>query len=250
MSNPNELCADCCVSIEHRHGTAQRCEQCAKEKKRMDKNLREKLKSPPKPGVYVYLDPRKRGPFEYENWEFEFEPFYVGKGNERRSRSHLYMARGHYESNLHKERKIRKIWKEDLEPIIEFFSGCDIVETEIELIRLIGRSPDGPLTNVWPGGESGPVGIKHSAATLAKMSRTRKGRKFSEQHKEAMRAAWTSEKRDRYSKDWIVTDPNGNEKSIRNLNAFCEEQGLSAGGMYAVSGSFVKRHNGWGCRRV
>lgn len=30
--------------------------------------------------VYIYLDPRKPGKYKYSKCEFEYEPFYVGKG--------------------------------------------------------------------------------------------------------------------------------------------------------------------------
>ncbi len=34
--------------------------------------------------TYVYLDPRKPGKFVFGKYEFEYEPFYVGKGSGRR----------------------------------------------------------------------------------------------------------------------------------------------------------------------
>jgi hypothetical protein len=30
--------------------------------------------------VYAFLDKSKPGKFKYENFEFDFEPFYIGKG--------------------------------------------------------------------------------------------------------------------------------------------------------------------------
>ena len=39
--------------------------------------------------VYVYLDPRKPGKFIYNDFSFEFEPFYVGKGYGDRAFGHL-----------------------------------------------------------------------------------------------------------------------------------------------------------------
>jgi len=34
--------------------------------------------------VYALLDPRKPGRYVYETWEFDHEPFYVGKGSGNR----------------------------------------------------------------------------------------------------------------------------------------------------------------------
>jgi len=30
--------------------------------------------------VYALLDPRKNGPFKFDNIVFDYEPFYIGKG--------------------------------------------------------------------------------------------------------------------------------------------------------------------------
>ena len=43
--------------------------------------------------VYVYTDPRKdNGPYKYGEYEFEYEPFYVGKGIGNRKNNHLNEA--------------------------------------------------------------------------------------------------------------------------------------------------------------
>ncbi len=217
--------------------------------------------------VYFYLDPRKPGNFVYDNYTFAYEPFYVGKGSLKRSRSHLYQARGYYGINLYKERKIRKIWESNMDPVILLFkSGSQNVARADEktAIALIGRFPQGPLTNIWPGGEAGPLGVKPSAATRAKMSKTRKGRAFSEQHKESLRKAWTEEKRldasnnSALTKKWIVIDPEGHEEIITNLKRFCKERGLSTSYMQEIADgkafkngkAYTPRSNkGWKCRR-
>lgn len=33
--------------------------------------------------TYVYLDPRRPGNYEYGNFLFAYEPFYVGKGTKK-----------------------------------------------------------------------------------------------------------------------------------------------------------------------
>ena len=43
--------------------------------------------------VYIYLDPRKRGKYIYEEFKFNYEPFYVGKGKGDQIKSHLNESR-------------------------------------------------------------------------------------------------------------------------------------------------------------
>lgn len=59
--------------------------------------------------VYVYLDPRKPEYRVYGNYEFDYEPFYVGKGCNDRAYSHLKGNR----YNRHFTNKINKFCKEN-----------------------------------------------------------------------------------------------------------------------------------------
>lgn len=130
--------------------------------------------------VYVYLDPRKLGLYVYGNFTFNYEPFYVGKGKNKRDLDHINEAK--YEKrnyNPHKNRKIRKILNENLTPIIlrlsENLSDEDAQKLEIQLISSIGRFDlkRGPLTNLTDGGD-GSSNIKQSEETKNKRKKSLK----------------------------------------------------------------------------
>jgi hypothetical protein len=40
--------------------------------------------------VYIYFDPRKKDIFKYEDYQFDYEPFYVGVGVNNRLMAHIY----------------------------------------------------------------------------------------------------------------------------------------------------------------
>ena len=122
--------------------------------------------------VYIYLDPRKPGIYEYivndKLYTFNCEPFYVGKGTYYRLFDHLTESEYFSESikikgqNTFKCRKIRKIQKEiNSNPIIlkikEKLSHKNAKDLEKLLIKTIGRRDTGlgPLTNMTDGGDGG-----------------------------------------------------------------------------------------------
>src|SRR5690606_6146942 len=92
-------------------------------------------------------------------------PFYVGKGKEKRAFFHLREALFSTKSS-HKINTIRKIFKNEEIPIIEFYkenlSHEESCEIEMELIKKFGRADlkEGTLTNLTNGGE-GSYGRKH-----------------------------------------------------------------------------------------
>lgn len=116
--------------------------------------------------VYTYLDPRKKGLFEYGEYEFEYEPFYVGKGKNRQWKR-ISSRSDHF------KRIINKIKENGLEPIVvkikENMIEDDSFLLDIELIKAIRRqeSGKGPLVNFTIGGE-GSSGYKFSEETLEK----------------------------------------------------------------------------------
>lgn len=112
--------------------------------------------------VYVYLDPRKPGIFNYGEIEFPFEPFYIGKGTRGRCYSGIRDKK-----SSRKVSKINSIIKGGEFPIImkieEGLTNKESQEKEITYIKKIGRMDLklGPLTNMTSGGDGG-LGLKHS----------------------------------------------------------------------------------------
>jgi hypothetical protein len=147
--------------------------------------------------TYIYLDPRCKGIFTYGKYKFEYEPFYVGKGKGIQSSAHLREAKTNFEKyNQHKLNKIRKILKENLEPIIlkveEDLKEQEAFDLEIWLIWMIGRNDLklGSLTNMTDGGE-GTSGYKYNEEQKRKRSRSCTGRKLSIETREKMSIAST-----------------------------------------------------------
>ena len=129
--------------------------------------------------VYTLCDPRKPGAYEYGEYKFEYEPFYVGKGKSNRCTAHLKESSLKVKS--YKNNKIKTILNENLEPIIfkvkDYLIECVSFKYEIDMIKTIGRADLdlGPLTNHTDGGE-GMSGWKISDGTRIKRSEANKGK--------------------------------------------------------------------------
>jgi len=99
--------------------------------------------------VYIYKDPDS------------LIPFYVGYGKNGRAYDHLTKAKNNPvpKANQHKLNKIRKLLRENKEPIIEVVASDLLVsvakQLEIDLIEKFGRLDlgTGSLTNKTKGGE-------------------------------------------------------------------------------------------------
>lgn len=118
--------------------------------------------------VYVYPDLRKPGKYKYGEFQFDFEPFYVGKGSYNRLFSHLWEAGRDHGENQDKIDRINEILaagfaKEDFKKyIIKYrvnMNNPDAIDLEIKMIATIGRGDlgEGPLTNHTDGGEDPPI---------------------------------------------------------------------------------------------
>lgn len=119
--------------------------------------------------VYAILDPTISGDFQYSQYFFTNEPFYVGYGLIGRACVHFMHAKQHL-SNMQKNSnyvlpsknqklcRMISLLKQSHEPIIHIVQELDSIEKcwELEkyLIKVIGRKikNEGPLLNIQPGG--------------------------------------------------------------------------------------------------
>ena len=132
--------------------------------------------------VYIYLDPRKPGIYKYNDFTLFYEPFYVGKGKNRRLYNHLEKKK--LLKNTFKNNKIKKILHNGhnlKQYIIKIKNNLSLIcsnNLEIKLINEIGRYDlnKGPLTNLTDGGDFGTDGYKHNIEVKKYISRIKRGK--------------------------------------------------------------------------
>lgn len=126
--------------------------------------------------IYIYLNPLKPGKYQYKNFEFEFEPFYVGLGKKKRIDRHIEYAKYKERKNEYKTLKdniILKILKNEKDPIrFKLYENITLesaIRLEKCLIKLIGRRDKklGTLSNLTDGGE-GTIGKIYTDIELEK----------------------------------------------------------------------------------
>jgi hypothetical protein len=151
--------------------------------------------------TYIYLNPLKPGNFNYQEFHFNYEPFYVGKGKEDRIYHHLkeanYFLNTEKESikdknlNKHKLNTVNKILRNGKEPIVfkikENLTEIDAYNFERFLVQLIGRrnKNTGPLTNLTDGGR-GSLGLIVSESAKEKNRLAHLGKITSEETKKKL----------------------------------------------------------------
>lgn len=144
--------------------------------------------------IYIYLNPLKPGIYKYNgiNYIFNFEPFYIGKGSEKRIYDHLSINNLNNNKNKHKINTIKKILKvcskneykkHYIIKIEENLSEILVNEREKYYISKIGRKnlKIGPLVNLTDGGE-GTSGYITKKETKEKLSKIFKGRFAGKNH--------------------------------------------------------------------
>lgn len=139
--------------------------------------------------IYIYLDPRKPGKYEYDEYSFDHEPFYVGKGKNNRYKPITHISR---DSNTYLINKLCKIGYDNIKIYRrKNLTGQEAFKLEKFWITAIGRKDLGlgPLVNLTDGGESGPVGCIRSKEVRYKISNTLQGHKVSKETREKQRKA-------------------------------------------------------------
>lgn len=117
--------------------------------------------------VYVILDTMKLGKYKFGEYEFEYEPFYVGVSNintiHNREERHIQYAKNGNDitNNKYKMNIINRMLKNNKEPKIiilsENLTREESFSLEINLIEKIGNRFDGSgsLVNISKGGDGG-----------------------------------------------------------------------------------------------
>lgn len=217
--------------------------------------------------VYCILDPRKPGYYKYDELEFNFEPFYVGKASKRRLKNTLQYKK---RRNTIKNNKLKAIKKSGLQPnLIILYDNLDELSAfnlEKSSIKKIGRIIDkkGPLGNLTEGGD-GTTGYKHTDLARKKISETHRGivkskewiEKLIKSHKGYKTTDKTKKKlseinsvpkpylRNRY----LLISPDGFKYSTDYLENFCSEHGISYNSML-ISARNNKKIKNWKCIKL
>ena len=117
--------------------------------------------------VYVYLDSRKKGKYVYDNIQFDYEPFYIGKGKNNRDICHLEKCKTITKGSYYFYDKLNFMINNNCYPIIQrlkyFDDEADALEYEKTIIKLIGKIVNGgTLVNLTNGGIGGDTFSNHN----------------------------------------------------------------------------------------
>jgi len=202
--------------------------------------------------VYVYVDPRKPTTM-VGGYSFDGEPFYVGKGKDKRAWAHLQESATRTHNTL-KFNKIKRIQESGSSPVISFIqtdlSESDALKLEQTLIAAIGTKwtitgiPRGPLCNMTSGGEglvpadelkqkyahpgekNGMYGKHHTRQARDKISEFRKSFRHTDATKQQMKES-RSGMHAHGLKQWKLLTPDGTIILVDHLRKWCQERGLN-----------------------
>jgi len=182
--------------------------------------------------VYVYLDPRKKGPFQYGPFCFEYLPFYVGKGQDTRYKDHLKLVK---KCNSFFYKRLNNMLKNNVQPIIiklkENLTEKAAYSLEKTIVAAIGKiiTHTGPLTNTNDGGGGKPI------KSYEKTSKTAKELWQDDVYRNKILEGSRN--------NWKIIFPDKTEIVIRDLSAWCKVSKLNYSSCKAFSKRQVKYKN-------
>lgn len=209
--------------------------------------------------VYIFLDPRKKGAYCYDNIgiSFLYEPFYIGKGKGRRNLDHFKPS--YLSDNTYKSNKIKKILKSGLKPIVikitEFINEIQAFLIEKEMISKIGRTnlKTGPLTNLDSGGYGSSGNILSSEAKKNISINSNKywqNREMPKMIIDKIKESKRIHPQDysyRYKEYKLISPENEIFIIGDGLGKFCDKNNLSRNHLVSVASGRRKTHKGWKC---
>lgn len=179
--------------------------------------------------VYVYLDPRKIGEYEYGTLKFHNEPFYIGKGKNERDVTHLSKCSSSKPGTYPFYDKLNSLKSKGFSAIIkrlEFFEEEELsLLKEKELISMIGRFPIGPLLNLTDGGIGGDTFSSQSEQRKKEITEKRsnsckgknKGKKCPEHQKLFLSNFWKGTKNIEHSERMRTRFEDSTNREIASL---------------------------------
>lgn len=195
--------------------------------------------------IYIYLDPEKPGMYSYDDGacQFAYEPFYIGKGVNKRLYEHIAEAK-RSNKNTHKLNRIRAILVNGGTPIVfkymKKLSEPDAHAIEISLITKIGRRDlsTGPLTNMTSGGE-GISGFVKTAEHIRKIKIANSGTNSSDYGKHWYNNGIREARffKDKQPTNWLRGRVAFTESRIEKLSI------ISKGKLWYTNGTSYGRYN-------
>ena len=91
-----------------------------------------------------------------------------------------------------------------------------------------------------PSGHKANLGRKCPESDKIKISKTLMGRKIT----------WKDKISEGNSRVWLITKPNGNKITIKNLEKYCKENNLNSSKMSCVACGARKHHKGHLCQKL
>lgn len=185
--------------------------------------------------VYAYLDSRKSGKYLYDKYQFNFCPFYIGKGSWKRDICHIEARKKLENQNSFFYNCLRKMIDNKKFPVIvrieENLAEKQALQLEHKLVTIIGRrkTDTGPLTNMTDGGES-------SFFSTVQWSEISKNLWKTESYREKIIESSRN--------NWKIISPNNFELAIRDLAKWCKENNF----IYSSCKTFSSRrviYNGY-----